>query len=206
MRPGSSAATAADPFVVGVRRNVQNEARRLHRDAGLPRRGAPAGRGRTALRRVRARHQLPELIELARACPGPTIVLDHLGKPSPPGRHVVAASLRRLARLRQRRLQALRPGHRGRPGHPRACTWSPRCARPCEVFGPERCLYGSDWPVMTLATDYESWLDTGPCRTRRAPAAAAVDAVLTDNRGYLDSTCTGSCPCPHPPRPHKETA
>jgi L-fuconolactonase len=25
------------------------------------------------------------------------------------------------------------------------------------VFGPERCLAGSDWPVLTLAASYERW-------------------------------------------------
>jgi len=28
-----------------------------------------------------------------------------------------------------------------------------------EVFGPDRCLFGSDWPVATLATTYERWRD-----------------------------------------------
>jgi L-fuconolactonase len=25
-------------------------------------------------------------------------------------------------------------------------------------FGPERLLWGSDWPVLTLASDYAAWL------------------------------------------------
>ena len=28
-----------------------------------------------------------------------------------------------------------------------------------EVFGPDRCLFGSDWPVASLTTTYEQWLD-----------------------------------------------
>jgi L-fuconolactonase len=28
-----------------------------------------------------------------------------------------------------------------------------------QLFGPERCMFGSDWPVSTLATTYEDWLD-----------------------------------------------
>ena len=27
-------------------------------------------------------------------------------------------------------------------------------------FGPERVIFGSDWPVLTLASDYQSWFDT----------------------------------------------
>ena len=26
-------------------------------------------------------------------------------------------------------------------------------------FGPDRCLFGSDWPVMTTAGTYSEWLD-----------------------------------------------
>ncbi len=28
-----------------------------------------------------------------------------------------------------------------------------------EVFGPKRCMAGSDWPVATLATTVERWFD-----------------------------------------------
>jgi len=28
-----------------------------------------------------------------------------------------------------------------------------------EVFGPNRCMAGSDWPVATLATTVERWFD-----------------------------------------------
>jgi L-fuconolactonase len=27
-------------------------------------------------------------------------------------------------------------------------------------FGPERLIWGSDWPVVRLAGDYRSWLET----------------------------------------------
>jgi L-fuconolactonase len=46
-----------------------------------------------------------------------------------------------------------------------------------DLFGPERCLYGGDWPVMTLATSYGDWLEL----VREALAAyppAVADAVL----------------------------
>jgi L-fuconolactonase len=29
-----------------------------------------------------------------------------------------------------------------------------------ECFGPQRIVWGSDWPVMTLNADYGQWLDT----------------------------------------------
>lgn len=38
-------------------------------------------------------------------------------------------------------------------------TWEPADLRPyideaLDIFGPERCMYGSDWPVCTLAAEY----------------------------------------------------
>ena len=38
-------------------------------------------------------------------------------------------------------------------------------------FGPARLMWGSDWPVMTLAGDYASWVET--CRALFAPLSAA---------------------------------
>lgn len=88
-----------DPFVVGVRHNVQDEAPgflatedfragvRLLGEVGLPFDAC-----------VRA-HQLTELTELAAACPATTIVLDHLGKPQV-SRDIAAwrSAMSRLAR------------------------------------------------------------------------------------------------------------
>ncbi len=33
----------------------------------------------------------------------------------------------------------------------------PYATRVVDSFGPERVLYGSDWPVLTLAGDYRDW-------------------------------------------------
>ncbi len=43
-------------------------------------------------------------------------------------------------------------------------SWQPADVLPylrhaLDVFGPARCLFGSDWPVATLATRYERWWD-----------------------------------------------
>jgi L-fuconolactonase len=28
-----------------------------------------------------------------------------------------------------------------------------------ETFGPERIMFGSDWPVLTLRSEYQRWVD-----------------------------------------------
>ena len=35
----------------------------------------------------------------------------------------------------------------------------PYLERALDVFGPDRCLFGSDWPVASLTTSYEHWLE-----------------------------------------------
>ncbi len=44
-------------------------------------------------------------------------------------------------------------------------TWTPAALRPyvdhlLSCFGPERLLFGSDWPVVNLAANYRRWLET----------------------------------------------
>jgi L-fuconolactonase len=53
-----------------------------------------------------------------------------------------------------------------------------------DTFGPGRCLYGSDWPVLTLATDYDHWLATVHTALSGYPAAAGA-AVLRNNAARL---------------------
>ena len=45
-----------------------------------------------------------------------------------------------------------------------------------EVFGPARCMFGSDWPVLTLATTYGQWLDL---------VLTAIDPLPGDERDQV---------------------
>ncbi len=54
----------------------------------------------------------------------------------------------------QRHLQGLRPGHRGRLGRLDAPPARPLRRHAADAFGPDRLLFGSDWPVCLLAADY----------------------------------------------------
>jgi L-fuconolactonase len=40
-----------------------------------------------------------------------------------------------------------------------ASRLEPYLDRVCAAFGPQRLLYGSDWPVCTLAADHQAWLE-----------------------------------------------
>ena len=45
-----------------------------------------------------------------------------------------------------------------------------------ETFGPDRLLWGSDWPVLTLAADYDAWIET---------SAALIDELPGDDRANV---------------------
>lgn len=107
---------------------------------------------------VRPRH-LPSLLTFAKRHPGLPIVIDHGAKPAiargemEPWRAHMAA----LAALPQIfcKLSGLVTEA--------AAGWTVRDLQPyidhlIAIFGPHRLMWGSDWPVLNLASDYESWL------------------------------------------------
>jgi L-fuconolactonase len=48
---------------------------------------------------------------------------------------------------------------------------APYVAHLLAIFGPERLIFGSDWPVATLASSYQRWLDTATSLTAHLSAA-----------------------------------
>jgi L-fuconolactonase len=155
------------PLVRGVRRATQNEAdgfmsRPDHID-GLT---LAAQSGLSIDVCVRDR-QLPELLGVLRAlferAPDACVVLDHLGKPDiashdgDPDGADWRASLSALARLpgvfakisgltTQDHWTALRPD-----------VLTPYIDHALTCFGPERLMFGSDWPVVNLAGSHDAW-------------------------------------------------
>jgi L-fuconolactonase len=105
--------------------------------------------------------QLASATELVRLCPDVSFILDHLAKPP------IAAGLREPW-MRQIRTLAELPnviakvsGLVTEGDHE---TWSRDQIRPyvdhaIQSFGPSRVLFGSDWPVVTLASSYIEWVD-----------------------------------------------
>lgn len=151
----------ARPEVVGVRRLLQDEepgfALRAGFLEGLERVGARDLTFDACIRR----RQLEELTAVAARVPQLRIVLDHLGKPAV-DREDWTAWQRDLERLAANqnvfcKLSGLltESGEDGWSAEPigRYLTHA------IEVFGPRRCMFGSDWPVMTLRGSYQEWLE-----------------------------------------------
>ncbi|MEU3345243.1 amidohydrolase family protein [Streptomyces sp. NPDC006700] len=107
-------------------------------------------------------HQLPACAEAAAILPELTFVLDHLGKPP-----IVSGELEPWAGAV--RALAGRPNTvcklSGMVTEADLTSWTPADLRPyaevaLDAFGPDRLLYGSDWPVCTLTAPYEEVLTT----------------------------------------------
>jgi L-fuconolactonase len=106
--------------------------------------------------------QLPAAAAVAASLPEVLFVLDHLGKPPVAAGSLEpwAADLRALAALPNTaaKLSGLvtEADHR----HWTAADLRPFVETAMDAFGPWRLLFGSDWPVCTLAADYASVVAT----------------------------------------------
>ncbi|WP_036186319.1 amidohydrolase family protein [Marinimicrobium agarilyticum] len=119
---------------------------------------------------------LPVIDELARRHPSLRIVVDHGGKPAI-GRGETGSWERGLAVLARRpnvlcKLSGL--ATEMAPEQP-VEAMDAYIDRILDLFGAERVLWGSDWPVLTLTTRYSDWLERARERIRwRAPALEAA--------------------------------
>ncbi|MEU0384604.1 amidohydrolase family protein [Streptomyces chartreusis] len=105
--------------------------------------------------------QLPACTEAAASLPQLTFVLDHLGKPpiASGALEPWASGLRALAALPHTVCKLS-----GMVTEADLASWTIDDLRPyadvvLEAFGPDRLMFGSDWPVCTLAATYGDILD-----------------------------------------------
>lgn len=149
--------------LVGVRHQVEDEAdpNWLLRD-DVQRGIAAVGEAGLVFDLLVREPQLPAAVETARRHPETTFVLDHVAK-RPRADGAWAEGVAALARLPNVtcKLSGL------------LTEFDPAgtAARALEWFGPERCMFGSDWPVCLLAGSYRDTL-----------------AVVGDNENVLAAT------------------
>lgn len=126
--------------------------------------------------------QLPLIIALADRHPTLPIVLDHAGKPPFGNIAALARWQVDITALAQRtnvvcKLSGLvteLPGGAAADG----IDWCIDALM--DLFGPDRLLWGSDWPVATTAMDYAGWL--GRCQVRVAARYPTYgDAIFGGN-------------------------
>lgn len=127
-------------------------------------------------------HQIDAITELAARHPQLSIVLDHGAKPKLGQADAMAGWARELEKL------AVAPNVTCKVSG--LLTELPPDGRREDViaaigvlfdlFGPNRLLWGSDWPVLTLASEYHGWFELA----REAVAikeSSAVRAVMGEN-------------------------
>ncbi|MFF4253764.1 amidohydrolase family protein [Streptomyces sp. NPDC001663] len=107
-------------------------------------------------------HQFPQAIRLAERLPELPLVLDHAGKPPLARRELTdwARQVRALARHAQVHCKV--SGLITEADHER---WTVDDIRPVwdvlfSAFGPDRLMFGSDWPVANLAGGWNRWAAT----------------------------------------------
>ena len=130
-------------------------------------------------------HQFDQAIRLAERLPGLPLVLDHAGKP-PIAQGDLGdweRGVRRLAARPQVRCKV--SGLITEADHE---NWSVEDIRPVwevllAAFGPDRLMFGSDWPVCVLAGGWNRW-------------AATVEELLDDCSDTETRRCS---PAPRPP-------
>ena len=155
------AALAARPLVRGVRRLIQGEdAEALCADPDF-RAGVKSLPEHGLHFEICITHdQLEPALDLARACPEVAFVLDHIAKPG------IAAGLRepwwtRIAGMAELGNVTCKLSGVATEADHRAWTDDqllPYIDRVLDAFGPGRVMFGSDWPVMRLATDLPRWV------------------------------------------------
>ncbi|MEV4560716.1 amidohydrolase family protein [Kitasatospora sp. NPDC049285] len=175
-------------LLVGVRHLVQGEADPGWLARPEVRRGlrAVAGAGlRYDL--LTLPRQLPSAIETVRALPELGFVLDHLSKPG-----IARGALQPWAGLlrelgRESNVSCKLSGLVTEADH---AEWTVNDLRPyagtaLEAFGPDRVMFGSDWPVCLLAADYRQVMDTADELTEGlAPSERAEVFGGTADRVY----------------------
>ena len=171
--PGVLDSLSASRLVKGIRHNIQGEAPGFCVQPAFVTGVRDIGRRGLTFDLCATHDQLPDVIELVRQCPDTRFVLDHCGKPAIRER-ALDTWARNLGLLAVHdnvscKLSGLlteaSPSQRG------GAALMPFAERVVESFSPARLIYGSDWPVVTLAGAYADWY----AFTRQVTAAWSVD-------------------------------
>lgn len=174
---------AGDPLFLGVRPMLQDLADPdwILRPGLAPALEAVAAEG-LVFDALILSHQIAAITELAKRHPQLSIVLDHAAKPQFGDSGAMAkwapeieklAALPNVACKVSGLLTELKPGG-SLDGVARAIGVL------FDLFGPERLLWGSDWPVLTLAGDYQGWFELAH-EAIAAKDSGAVGAVMGGN-------------------------
>ena len=134
-------------------------------------------------------HQLPALMALLRQVPELTVVLDHLGKPPVASGKLDEwkTSLAVLATMPTASVKLSGVSPESDPDLPLAPQALPVVQYVLDLFGPDRCMVGSDWPVSAVIPNsigYDDWFTLILETVERAGMAKEAVAARTAARVY----------------------
>jgi len=174
---------AGHPKLKGVRRILHTEPDEVGQSPLFARNVALLADYRLSFDLCVLSRQLPIAIRLVERCPRVSFILDHFGYPL----------------IRERVMDPWRNLIRTLAGFPNvvACKisgvlanldpehWNPEDLRPyfdylVECFGWDRVMFGSDWPVCTLAATFKGWVDAISFLTQ-ARTESECSRLFSDN-------------------------
>ena len=169
------------PRVKGVRQNIQSEPRGFCLHDAFVDGVREAGRRGYTFDLCVTSDQLAEAITLVERCPDTRFVLDHAGKPrirdgADPSWHEAIERLASYERVWCKISGLLTEASAGQG----EAAVLPYACHAVDCFGDERVMYGSDWPVLTLAGSYADWIRVARSLTM-GWTAAAVHRFYCDN-------------------------
>jgi L-fuconolactonase len=160
-------ALAELPLVRGIRHNIQGNAPGFAIARPYVEGAREVGRRGLVFDLCATHDQLPEVIALVDRAPDTRFVLDHCAKPAI--REGLLDPWRGdLVRLAERPNVSCKISGLLTEAGPGAMveTVLPYASHAVETFGVERVMYGSDWPVLTLAGSHSGWYDVTRSLTR----------------------------------------
>jgi len=169
------------PLVKGIRRMYDDDPPLCHSKAFIEGLNRLAPYGYSFDISVKP-HAIPATIRMIEKCPNIQFVLDHLGKPAIAAGGWAAyekymAILSSFPNVAAKISGLVTEARRG--------AWTrddlaPYVYHAIENWGFDRLLFGSDWPVLLLASSYTEWMDTVMDVLRRYPAEQTAKIFYTN--------------------------
>jgi predicted TIM-barrel fold metal-dependent hydrolase len=105
--------------------------------------------------------ELLDAAKLIDACPDTRFILDHCGNAKVPDKDRTQWKRDLEAVAKHKRVVCKVSGIVGsaKPGQWKADDLAPIVNHVLDTFGPDRVMFGGDWPVCTLGATYKEWFD-----------------------------------------------
>jgi L-fuconolactonase len=147
------------PMVKGIRHNIQGEPPGFCTRPSFIEAVQKAGSRGLTFDLCATHGQLRDVLQLVRECPNTRFILDHCGKPAIRDGLVEPWSADIACLAKCANVWCKLSGLMTEAAHVgwREADLIPYASHVVETFGTERVMYGSDWPVLTLAAGYADW-------------------------------------------------